>query len=200
MDNQIEQQKIFPQNFGQAILIGILVIITSISVKFFKTGSLEYTILVSILAISSVGLLLHIQKYLKNYNAHSAIMWINWLIVFNLTQLLAVFTGEILLSDTPPHYVGTLYLIFTIILAAASVVVYIIAGIALQKIKNDLVGHLKIYGMSFSYVIPVLYILTLVAGFTQNELLSIITVIVGSIPTFIIIIIFNRARKYVTPK
>lgn len=191
------------QNFSLAIYIAVISILFSVIEDFTDN------ILIScIFTVTDIYVWFVFRKYLQNYKAEKAIMWVNWNIALEITLQLAFIGLEIFPTDDSyytqfsendllQYNIG--FLVFfglTLLIYIASIFVYIKAGIYVQKIKNDAVGLLKEFGMSISFLLPIAVVLFIVSMITKNDTIKLIASVMSVAPTIILSMIFYRANIY----
>ncbi|WP_282014640.1 hypothetical protein [Marinifilum flexuosum] len=198
----IEEQKIARQDFKLAILFAVLSIILSFVGYFFDNNNLSEIIdlLPSYIIICTW---FYFRKYLENFNAKKAIVLSNWYIAVSIGLGLLILIIELLpeanISEQwySVEYLKLLLIGFFIVITLISVVIYIKLGIALQRVENDFIGLLKEFGMTVTYLFPVVIILSIVCGLVENTAISFLKSIISNVPTVLMIMIFVRAQKAV---
>jgi len=189
-------QALIPQNFEIAIIIGMAAIFPSIFSEFIDENNSLISWIFLFGNIFTIKLLLYFRKYLKNFEATKAIKLVNWQIIFII--LAAVMQFFAIISQSK---LINLFNFALVLYLFAAIVIAIIMGISLQKIKNDFVGLLKECGIAYTYLLPFGLLLEFIGYGINNRAISIFgSCIVMNIPIVIMIMIFIRAKEFENKK
>lgn len=192
------------QNFNTAIFVGVLSILLSfVEVNNINNQTNEFNLTITLFSgFSYLWLWLFFRKYLLNFNDTKAIILTNWIVVMNILMLLldfAIAISESLNTNSEEWHkydsLAILLLILNTVFSIINIVIYINAGIAFQKIRNDYVGLLKEFGMSVAYILPIQLFLLLVGITLENNTFIFLGTVFNNISNVILIMIFIRAKK-----
>ena len=200
----VEEIHIAPQPFNLMIVIAACEIVGAYLACFCSGFLQEVTISFSLLC--HVTLLFFFRGYLRNFKSRPVILWMNCNIVVNC--LLFLITGIAGFNLDSLFQKGDITArIIYLCLYLLSIVIAVIYGLKLRRIKNDPVGLLKELGASLAFGILVCELLIGALSFTgyatslsrmkyYNETIQIMERTVYNIPPFIMILIFVRAANY----
>lgn len=196
-----DKQIIAYQNFSTAIFAGIVAIILDFAGEVYDANDkISWKITIFSL-IANVRVWFYFRKYLENFKANKAIIWMNWFITIYITMgVLGIIMKALPDNTNSEEWTDTDNLsvalfVFFIVMLIAGIFINIKTGIALQKIKNDFIGLMKELGMTMTYLLPITILLMLVGGIMDNKAISMLGTALDEISTVIVIMIFIRAQK-----
>ncbi len=210
--DDLKQNRIAPQRFNLAITYAITSVILAYTYLFFH-GSTKRIFYISDMLFGLL-VLFEFVRYLRNFTAGRAVYWIKWKLAANIT-IFCIFLFGIIYS----HYLYKLNLIskqwlntwvFTVfyyMVLLLDVLCSILLGGALLKVRNDFIGLLRNMGILLTFIIPLPYLsITLFNFFSPSFttwcdsdtsiMFRIVMITFFLMPTFLILRIFLRAKKY----
>jgi hypothetical protein len=209
--DDLNQHRIAPQRFGLAIAICIVCIVLSNSYFFLDKNWNHIFYLANVLV--SIYLLVQFRRYLGNFMAARPVFllklkiiasWIMFgLLLLNLLYRIPEQKDVIL----PWYWLRILlFVVLYYVIILFDLVVSVLNGIALQKIPNDFVGITKTLGIVNAYIIPLPYLIANMISllpklnhiYNADENLPVRLVVhtFFLIPTFLLMLIFFRARRF----
>lgn len=155
--------------------------------------------------VFGVLLLNSFKKYLKNFTAEKALKLTEWIMIV-LIAMVTLVVITLFLEDTVENtvqgdefeelFAGIVAFLIGLPIVIFVVVITIKWGIAIKNIPDDFVGNLNTLGISILALLPVSLVLGLIASIEDILTLNIISAVIDSVPLIIMIIIFNKAKKY----
>jgi hypothetical protein len=202
--DELDDKRLAPQNFGSAIFICVL----SIFLGFVGCLKIYVSFISVVNTILAVIILMHLRRYLSNFFATQARLWLLvWMINYAVSILLPllmiapVYFGLIPLGEIYRHFFD----VSLIIIDLVGIFAIIMSGVALIKIRDDFVGLLRPLGLVYLWLrVPLelfsAFLSDFAAGqrvfFRMEPYYGFVSTFLFSCSTMVIIAIFARARRF----
>ena len=204
--DEIDSKRIAPQKFSLAILGCVLnVFMTYVSLVLSSKNSRTIVMLNMIIAVL---LLFSFKKYLENFQSAKAILWTNIKIAISFSYVpLALFFYYAEFVSSEKHQFGQTILLAGVcyfLLLVLDFISLIGSGIAYKNFKNEPTRLVAKIGLVNTFILPIPCLFSILFEMFQAKLhashtdIVIVNCILDTfflIPTFILAVIFHRARK-----
>jgi hypothetical protein len=164
--DEIDKDRIAPQEFSLAIFIGIIYFVLSYAYIAFDKDTREISIAIN--TVFGIILLTFLKNYIKNFNRPAAEKWVKLKIGANIITFLILICLCIYNDNRHPQvvtpnrqYKGYFIAILYFLTSLFDLLVSILFGLELMKIKNDSIGLLRQLGKLIAYYLPVAYFIIL---------------------------------------